>query len=201
MREERLIMRPFEDLEILDYKSIQEVNEHARAVVSGRIPFQRRWDYMQVGKRQTWVQVVAISEGEEYILFYGLIEQLQIIISDETCTVDLNLCSGTQLMDYEEHIRSFQKEDLTYSSLLNICAQGYEEPARIMTEGNGRIIPHFIMQYQETDWEFIKRLAAMNHTVIFADCSTRGEKYHFGIPDRKSDLEVTLSEYRIKYDM
>ena len=59
MREERLIMRPFEDLEILDYKSIQEVNEHARAVVSGRIPFQRRWDYMQVGKRQTWVQVVA----------------------------------------------------------------------------------------------------------------------------------------------
>lgn len=201
MREERLIVKPFEDLRILDYKSIQVVNEHARAEVRGRIPFERREDYVKVGKRQTWAQVVAISENGETILFYGVIEQLQIEIKDGSCIVDISLCSGTQLMDYEEHIRSFQKKDLTYSSLLDICHQEYEEPARIMTEGNRMRIPHFIMQYRETDWEFIKRLAAMNHTVIFADCLTRGEKYHFGIPDRKNDSEEVLSEYRTRYDM
>ena len=31
MREERLIIRPFEDLQILEYFQIQQVNEHARA--------------------------------------------------------------------------------------------------------------------------------------------------------------------------
>lgn len=201
MREERLIIRPFEDLRILDYRSIQVVNEHARAEVRGRIPFERREDYVKVGRQQTWTQVIAISEGEESILFYGVIEQLQIEINDRTCTVVLSLCSGTQLMDYKEHIRSFQKDDFTYSSLLDTCSEEYEEPGRIMTEGNGKRIPHFIMQYRETDWEFIKRLAAMNHTVIFADCSTRGEKYHFGIPDRKYDSEETLCEYRTRYDM
>ena len=189
MREDRLIVRPFEDLGILDYKSIQVVNEHARAEVKGRIPFERREDYVKVGKRQTWAQVVAISEGEEKILFYGVIEQLQIEINNGICTVDISLCSGTQLMDYKEHIRSFQKEKLTYSNLLDTCCKGYDEPAKIMTEGKGRKNPHFIMQYRETDWEFIKRLAAMNHTVIFADCFTRGEKYHFGIPDRKPESE------------
>ena len=201
MREERLIVRPFEDIRILDYKSIQVVNEHARAEVRGRVPFERREDYIKVGKRQTWAQVIALSEGDESIVFYGVIEQLQIEINDGICTVDISLCSGTQLMDYEEHIRSFQKENLTYSSLLDTCSQGYEEPAKIMTEGKGREIPHFIMQYRETDWEFIKRLAAMNHTVIFADCSTRGEKYHFGIPDRKPDSEEIPGEYRFNYDM
>ncbi len=196
-----MIVRPFEDIMILDYKSIQVVNEHAGAEVRGLIPFERREDYIKVGKRQTWAQVIALSEGDESTLFYGVIEQLQIEINDGICTVDISLCSGTQLMDYEEHIRSFQKENLTYSSLLDTCSQGYEEPAKIMTEGKGGGIPHFIMQYRETDWEFIKRLAAMNHTVIFADCSTRGEKYHFGIPDRKPDSEEAPGEYRVNYDM
>ena len=141
MREERLIVRPFEDIRILDYKSIQVVNEHARAEVRGRVPFERREDYIKVGKRQTWAQVIALSEGDESIVFYGVIEQLQIEINDGICTVDISLCSGTQLMDYEEHIRSFQKENLTYSSLLDTCSQGYEEPAKIMTEGKGREIP------------------------------------------------------------
>ena len=64
MREERLIVRPFEDIRILDYKSIQVVNEHARAEVRGRVPFERREDYIKVGKRQTWAQVIALSEGD-----------------------------------------------------------------------------------------------------------------------------------------
>lgn len=70
--------------------------------------------------------------------FYGVIEQLQIEINDRTCIVVLNLCSGTQLMDYKEHIRSFQKDDFTYNSLLDTCSKEYEEPGRIMTEGKGK---------------------------------------------------------------
>lgn len=201
MREERMIIRPFENFTILDYKSIQIVNEHARAEITGRIPFERKEDYVKAGKKQTWAQVVIISGGEESILFYGVIEQIRIEINSGTCNVNLSLCSGTQLMDYKEHTRSFQNVDLTYGSLLDICSREYDEPARIMTEGKGRKIPHFIMQYRETDWEFIKRLAAMNHTVLFADCSTGGEKYHFGIPNRKSASRETLSEYRTIYDM
>lgn len=201
MREEKLVLRPFEDLQILEYESIQKVNEHAQAKLRGRIPFDRKEDYMKVGKRQTWAQVVAISAEEESILFYGLISQLNLEIKDGTCFVSLSLRSGTQLMDCQEHIRSFQEKDLTFSSLLDICGQGYDGAAKIMTEGKGKSIGHFIMQYGETDWEFIKRLASMNQTVVFADCSTRGEKYHFGIPERAEVTEDNSSEYQTQYDM
>lgn len=201
MREETLMIRPFEDLQILDYKSTQIVNEHAKAEIRGRIPFNRKEDYMKVGRRQTWVQVVAVSSEEESILFYGVMEQLCLEIKDETCIVDLSLRSGTQLMDYEEHVRSFQKQDLTYSSLLETCNREYEDAGKIMTEVQGKAIRHFIMQYGETDWEFIRRLASMNHTVVFADCSSKGAKYHFGIPNRKEMEVETSCEYQKQYNM
>ena len=85
MREERLSLRPFEDFRISNYESIQAVNEHARAKIRGSIPFERREDYMRAGRQTTWVQVVAVSEGKEWILFYGVIEQIQIEIRNRRC--------------------------------------------------------------------------------------------------------------------
>ena len=42
MREERLVIRPFEEIRIINYESVQEANEHARAKVTGWIPFKNR---------------------------------------------------------------------------------------------------------------------------------------------------------------
>lgn len=83
---------------------------------------------------------------------------------------------------------------------MDVCSEGYGDAAKIMTAGKGKHIPHFIMQYRETDWSFIKRLASMNQTVVFADCSTKGEKYHFGIPDRKGGDEE-VKDYHSQYDI
>ena len=54
MREERLIVRPFEELQILDFQSIQVINEHAKAKVKGRIPFEKRKDYIDMGGIIMW---------------------------------------------------------------------------------------------------------------------------------------------------
>lgn len=201
MREKRLVIYPFEDMQIHDYKAIQEANDHARAEVSGYIPFGRREDYIEAGKKRTWVQVAAVSDDGEMILFYGIIEQLRLEISAGVCTARVNLCSGTRLMDVGEHTRSFQDKTLTYHDLLDVCGNEYTDMKKIMTVAKGEKIDRFIMQYHETDWEFIKRLAAMNHTAVFADCSTGGEKYYFGIPDRKAVKEEMPDEYRMQYDM
>lgn len=201
MREERLMIRPFEDLQILEYEQLQQVNEHARAKLKGRIPFGRKEDYIKVGSRETWGQIIALAGETETTLFHGVLEEMELEIKDGTCLVSMALCSGTRLMDEKEHTRSFQNEDLTYSDLLNTCGQGYADYGRIMTEAKGKAIGHFIMQYKETDWEFIKRLASKNHASVFADCSVKGENYHFGIPDRKGEPADFAGEYRTLCDM
>ncbi len=201
MKEERLIVRPFKELKILEYASIQQTNEHAQARVRGWIPFEKKEDYIRAGEKLTWVQVFAVSGNQERILFYGVLEKVHLDVQNQTCMAELCLCSGTRLMDVDEHTRSFQEEKLPYSELLDVCNRGYENAATIMAEGKGKVIGRFLMQYRETDWEFIKRLAAMNHTAVFADCLTKGEKYHFGIPDRKTETGADTGEYRIRQEM
>ncbi len=201
MKEERLIVRPFEELRILEYASVQQTNEHAQARVKGWIPFGKKEDYIRAGEKLIWVQVFAVSGNQERILFYGVLEKVHLDVQNQTCMAELCLCSGTRLMDVDEHTRSFQEEKLPYSELLDVCNRGYENAARIMAEGKGKVIGRFLMQYRETDWEFIKRLAAMNHTTVFADCLTKGEKYHFGIPDRKAETGADTGEYRIRQEM
>lgn len=201
MREEKIIVRPFEDLRVLDYQGIKQINEHAQVEIKGEIPLGKKAEYAASAKNQIWVQVVAVSQEAEYKLFYGVIEQTQLAVKNGTCIMTLTLRSGTFLMDKQEQIRSFQKAELSYMDLLEVCSQDYENPAKIMTVGEGKSINQFIMQYRETDWDFIKRLASMNQTVVIADCSTKGEKYYFGIPDRKSSIEGSLDEYETQCDM
>lgn len=201
MREEKLIVHPYEELRILNYHGIKQINEHARAELKGEIPIGKKEEYARTGRKLTWVQVVAISQETEYILFYGIIEQMQFTVSGGTCMMSLTLRSGTSMMDEKERTRSFQNKELTYSELLETCKQGYDHTARIMTAGREQIIDQFIMQYKETDWEFIKRLAGMVHTVIIADCSTEGQKYYFGMPNRRPSIEGNPEEYETQCDI
>lgn len=201
MREERMIIRPFEELRIIEYCGKMQVNEHAQAEIKGQIPFGKIKEYMELGKQQTWVQVVTVSQSVEHILFYGILNEMQLEVKNGTCIMSLSLRSGTSLMDYKKKTRSFQSADLVYGELLDTCNKGYAHSARIMTVGKGQKIGQMIMQYQETDWGFIKRLASMNHTVVVADYSTMGEKYFFGLPDRREALTDGFDEYCTRCDM
>ncbi len=75
MREERLIVKPFEDFRLLEYHAFQEMNHHARAELTGSIPYVKKEEYIKAVRHKLWVQVIALSEGVESLIFYGLIEK------------------------------------------------------------------------------------------------------------------------------
>lgn len=75
MREERLIVKPFEDFRLLEYHAFQEMNHHARAELTGSIPYVKKEEYIKAVRHKLWVQLIALSEGVESLIFYGLIEK------------------------------------------------------------------------------------------------------------------------------
>lgn len=198
---ERIVVHPFEDLRVEDYTGLKQAGEHAYAKLSGMIPWEKREEYMELGCNQVWVYITAPDANDEDILFYGVLSEFRLYVENGICRLDVLLRSGTSLMDYGKRIRSFQDAQMTYGELLDICKEGYEHAARIMTVGKGQITGKFILQYQETDWKFINRLASMNHTVVIADCSTKGSKFYFGLPDRKETITDIPSECRMECDM
>ncbi len=202
MREERLVIYPFDALKVEEYQGLQQVNEHASVRISGMFPFDKKDEYMQAARRQLWVRVAAVTpEGTETILMNGVMENMEIQVKGRTCRMELEIGSGTVLMDCDKRTRSFQNTELLYSDVLDVCSRQYDAAAKIMTAAKGKSIGGFLMQYRETDWNFIKRLAGMNHTVVVADCYTHGEKYYFGLPERNNTIEEDHVEYSSCYDM
>lgn len=201
MREQRIKLFPFDELRVEDYRGIKQVNEHAYAEITGMIPFKRKEEYIDLCNRETWVQVVASGEEQEYILFCGLVEKIKIEVMNKTCMMRVTLKSGTILLDEKKRIRSFQSPNLYYEDLLSVCNKNYSNAKEFMTEGQGKATGQFVMQYQETDWTFIKRLASMNNTIVVADSTICGEKYYFGIPEGKSTIDCEHIEYRIEGDV
>lgn len=202
MREERIVVHPFEEFKVEKYQGFQQINEHATVKISGQIPFEKKEEYMQNSGRELWVQVAAVtSKSTETILMNGVVEKMEMQIKGKTCRMKLKIASGTVLMDCEKKTRSFQNTDFLYSDLLNVCNRQYEAAASIMTVAKGKNTDQFIMQYRETDWNFIKRLASMNHTVVVADCRIYGEKYYFGLPKMENTISSNAVEYSACCDM
>ena len=60
---------------------------------------------------------------------------------------------------------------------------GYTDSIFIMAKGAGSNIPGLVMQYDETDWAFIKRMASRFHTVVIPDSQRDHIAYTFGLPE------------------
>lgn len=201
MREEYLKVESFEAFRVTDCKGKQEINEHMQYSFWGMIPISKMREYAAQGIGDCWTHVFVVSEQGENTWLSGLVEEIQLKVKGQTCWMRLTLVSGTVLMDLQKHTRTFQSEKLEYKQMLETCNSAYEKAVKIMTAGKGRQIGQLVVQYQETDWEFMKRLASQNKTVVVADAETQGSKYYFGLPKRDATIIGDAQEYRTQYDM
>lgn len=201
MREERLKLKFFDDFRVSDCTGTQEINEHMEYCFKGIIPIARMKEYAALGSGDCWPHVYAMNEDREEIWLCGVIKDMVLKVTGQTCQMQLTLTSGTELMDLQKHTRTFQEKSLRYEQLLDTCNSGYEQAAKIMTVGKSRQIGELVVQYQETDWAFIKRLASQNHTVVVPDAETKGSKYYFGLPKRDAVITGDMQEYEKQCDM
>jgi len=203
MREEKIIIYPMTYIELLSYEGLVQVNEHGYVKLKGQMPFEKKQECLAAGKRQTWVNIAAIAGDQEKSLFYGVITYMRMEVENETCTIQIELKTGSSLMDKEVSIRSFQNTSATYNDVLNTCNEAYSnhDCDKIMTEAKQKTIDQFLMQYKETDWNFIKRLASRVGTVVVPEYKTSGIKYYFGLPNRRDSIIEGTCEYSVSCDM
>lgn len=201
MRENQIRIKQFEAISILKYKGYQTVNEHGIVEISVRIASANKEEYIQRALKETWIEIEAADlEGKTKVLFYGILVNCTFENRVSECIMNLTLNSGSKLMDYEKHDRSFQEHTITYKNAVDCCISKYEQSGIIMTEGKQNSLPGFTMQYQESDWEFLKRLASTLNTVIVPSCTHQGVKIFFGVPEKKNSAILDGYNYCIQND-
>lgn len=201
MREQNILIKPFEFTNLLSIDAKLEANEHGILNASMYIQKEKAEEYLEMALKDTWVDVVLLEENKEEItLFLGLLTNLEIYFENELCKMDIELKTGSYLMDLNIHTRTFQTSGILYKNLLETCKSEYENSNFIMTVGKDTSINKFVLQYKETDWSFIKRLASHFESVLFPDYKVGGARYYFGIPTYSEEREFTEKTYSISKD-
>lgn len=196
MREYNIIVEPFALLSVVSFTAIQQVNNHGKIELTGLIESEKKQEYIKKASNEIWIKISVVDEqGKEIPFFNGILERFKIEVEGGSCLMSLSASTGTKLMDLQYHTRSFQDEEITYRDVIDIINKVYPQSGTIMTKGKGIRLSHFYMQYRESDWVFIKRLASYLHTVVIPSCSTEGVKYFFGVPEKREDALFKSDSY------
>lgn len=180
---ERIRITPFRMERIMECNIVKRVNEHGRAFVKGYISAEEEKKYMNLVSTEPTVQIEAVSEeGESAVIFSGMVKDCRIRNSNRVLTMELSLITHTYLMDLNPVIRSFQIPGMPYQKIFDTVTGGYPGGGCIMAERGDAVTKDLIVQYQETDWEFLKRLSSHLNTVVLPSYKTDGAKCYIGLP-------------------
>ncbi len=206
MREYQIKTEPFEFIALQELKIERKTNEHAKAEITMRIRDDRQEQYMGILSSETWVKVIGAGEqgGKEAdvntVLFHGLVTGFAFSRDGYETLLRLELTSGTILMDLNPHFRVFQNRESTCAGIYKQLTAAYPDGKAECLEGSGDRTEGVLIQYRETDWEFLKRIAARTGHYFMPDAVKKGVRYSVGLP-AGTNREIPSDKLSMKFDM
>ena len=95
--------------------------------------------------------------GGKKILFSGMLFSSSMSRRGKYLYLTLEAKTHTYRMDLKKKIRSFQNTGETFSQIMGAAAESYPGLVRV-EHFTDRPVDQLLSQYEETDWEFLKRL-------------------------------------------
>lgn len=185
-------------LSIASFVSLQEVyihkkaNEHGIAVICGVIAEGSEGELFKKAEGGSASLYIVDEEENRKDIFSGIIDSMEVINAGGVKTARVVLSGSTKLMDCVKHTRTFQNEAMTYDELLGNVNAGYQKVFYIPNCKVENPIEKLIVQYRETDWEFLKRMASRFYQPILPNYAGEGIRYSFGlsakVPEKKLDV-------------
>lgn len=189
MREYQIKIEPFEYIAMQEFTISRGVDGHAKAELAMLIRDDKEEPYVGMLTGETWVKITGVS-GQEggagstgTVLFHGIVTDFRFSHDSRGTTLALELASGTVLMDLKPHFRVFQNETASCAQIHRQLAGAYQDGQVSFSEGSGNLTLGVLIQYQETDWEFLKRIAARTGLYLVPDALRKGVKYTVGLPE------------------
>lgn len=177
-----------------------KAGDHALAFIKGTIRSVDYEAYLEILKqKEVWIQIKTVEEygRVEEGLIWGIMTEYELEHKGGAIVLALKIADGTILMDEQEHIRVFQDVEETYRTIFDVINETYPRHG-IIGGADRKAIGRMYVQYGETDWEFICRMAAELHTFLVPDVHTGGVKYYVGLPKRNVAEMTEVLSHRIR---
>ncbi len=184
---------------ISEFSMREYPGEHSRAVVTGVVPNSGSTGLEFEGTiGNSLVEIYA--EGEHLPLYSGIVQSAQAKEENGLRLIHLDLASGSILLDMEKKSRSYQNVGMTYGKVIDEALAPWNTTAIYPSNMGGTAIGFPVIQYQETDWEFVKRMASRFALSPYPEPSIGGSKMYVGIPKTGNICELEADEYAVGID-
>ena len=135
------------------------------------------------------------------LLFAGKITDAKMVRVRGLCCLNLKALSYTMEWDLAQVSQSFLNLDATYKQVMDKVLENQPNAEIQDCVTKGAVIPDFLLQYEESDWEFLSRLASCFGTFLIPDCRSDHGRAYFGIPDLGEEYVLDGEDYQETKDM
>jgi len=162
---------------ILDFQTWEVPREHARG------NFRLLLSENETGINSMDAPIQLLGQGNTAgALFSGYPEKVEIKEERGYRIADIQAVSGTILLDQKKSNRVFQKKVQTYMGIASAVTADTEHSACILP-GSDMRTGGTLIQYQETDWRFLKRMASQLGLSLVPDTSYYYPRFYLGLPE------------------
>lgn len=140
-------------------------------------------------------QKIALFEkrdGKRNPLFCGIIAGLEVQSVGRSYHVKVKAYTSSYLMDIKKKSRSFQDTSMTMGTLIRGIAGEYGGESQILFPD--RAIGEIAVQYEETDWQFLKRMLSAWHIPIVCSENRENICLYLGVAQIPAEQKVIAIE-------
>lgn len=167
-------------LSVQKFIILHQTNAHGRLQLWARVPEDKEEMILYRDWSNTDIFIYR-KEEEKEPLFSGTIETLVCKKENRFLTIELRGVGGTIVLDREKKSQSFQNPNMTYKQVVHLIMQNEKSGNFIWMLGEDRAIETPLLQYQETDWEFLKRISSHFHGKLVSDLKTGKPDFFLGM--------------------
>jgi len=198
---ENLVVAPYIIERLLDVRLDHQINEHSTFYFKALLPEEKKDSYVKDGGQGGDVSLLSIEPGGQMnTLFQGTVQDVEVMAVQGSYYIEVYAIANSYYLDTMRKSRSFQNKKITYEKLVQQVTADYPGASVKDMVSQGSKTGQLIVQFEETDWEFLKRLASHFHTGLVSDVQSGSIQYYFGIPENET-LTLNTLNYSVKQDI
>ncbi|MBU9705467.1 hypothetical protein KSP24_00810 [Paenibacillus sp. AK121] len=191
---------PFQPLHIDQLQITRTINDHAFLHISGMLSEEQGAVCIGQDMEQEPIVIRQLDDQGQSLrrLFHGIVTRMSVRCVRGVYTFELEAASHSYQMDIKRKRRSYQDIHRTYDDLVTALVRKYQYGDAIDTVSHYAKLETFVLQYDETDWAFLKRLASRFGSILVPEVTAASPKVFFGMPEGKQHKVERDVFYRVR---
>lgn len=173
-----IVVRGYSEItKVLQCEMHNEMSMHPRARLICEVPKDIRMLELTKGDSQINIE----KSGTKEIIFAGYVEEIELAERQLGYYVlDLQLIGGSILLDQEKRYRSYQDVSLMHKDVIEKVALDTPNVILYSELMEDKAISKPLIQFGESDWEFIKRVASRLNEPSYVDETKSSPRIYVG---------------------